>query len=67
MVKPEEMYQCQTTSCGYIYNPEKGDRKTKIPKGTDFNNLPENWKCSICGASTKSFKPLAGIGSSSED
>ncbi len=34
MAEHEEMYQCQTVTCGYIYNPDKGDRKGKIPKGT---------------------------------
>ena len=33
MANPEEMYQCQMVNCGYIYNPDKGDRKGKIPKG----------------------------------
>lgn len=27
MAKPEEMWQCQSVNCGYIYNPDKGDRK----------------------------------------
>ena len=44
------MYQCQTVNCGYIYNPDKGDRKGKIPKGTRFEDLPDDWKCPICGA-----------------
>jgi rubredoxin len=52
------MYQCQTTNCGYIYNPEKGDRKGKVPKGTKFEELPDDWKCPICGASKKAFKPI---------
>jgi rubredoxin len=63
MASPNEMYQCQTTSCGYIYDPDKGDRKGKIPKGTAFNDLPEDWKCPICGAGKHMFKPLAGPGS----
>ena len=63
MVKPEDMYQCQTVNCGYIYNPDKGDRKGKISKNTMFGDLPEGWKCPICGVSTKSFKPLVGPGS----
>ena len=66
MANPEEMYQCQTTSCGYFYNPDKGDRKGKIPKGTRFEDLPEDWKCTICGAGKKMFKPLAGPGSVAE-
>jgi len=36
MAEPEEMYQCQNTNCGYIYNPDKGDRKGKIPAGTSL-------------------------------
>jgi len=62
MAEPEEMYQCQTASCGYIYNPDKGDRKGKIPKGTLFENLSDKWKCPICGATNKSFRSLAGTG-----
>jgi rubredoxin len=60
MANPEEMWQCQTLNCGYIYNPDKGDRKGKIPKGTLFEDLPDDWKCPICGASKKMFRPLAG-------
>lgn len=63
MAEPEEMCQCQTINCGCIYNPDKGDRKGKIPKGTQFKNLPDKWKCPICGAGKKMFKPLAGPGS----
>lgn len=56
MGKPEQMWMCQTSNCGYIYNPDKGDKKGKIPKGTSFEDLPEDWKCPICGATKKSFK-----------
>ena len=41
MAEPEEIYQCQTTNCGYMYNPDKGDRKGKIAKGTAFADLPD--------------------------
>ena len=59
MAKPEEMWQCQTANCGYIYNPDKGDRKGNIPKGTKFKELPEEWKCPVCGSGKHLFKPLA--------
>lgn len=59
MAEPEEIYQCQMSNCGYLYNPDKGDRKGKIEKGTQFKALPKDWKCPVCGASPKSFKPLA--------
>lgn len=51
-----EIWQCQTSNCGYMYNPEKGDRKGKIPKGTPFGELPEDWKCPVCGATKKQFR-----------
>ncbi|SDN91256.1 Rubredoxin [Desulfonauticus submarinus] len=60
MTNPENMWQCQVSNCGYIYNPDKGDRKAKIPKGTAFEDLPEDWKCPVCGATKKSFRPLGG-------
>ena len=63
MARPEEIYQCQTVNCGYIFDPDRGDRKGKIPKGTAFADLPDDWRCPVCGATTASFKPLAGPGS----
>ncbi|TBV81490.1 MAG: rubredoxin [Desulfobulbaceae bacterium] len=56
----EEVYQCQTTNCGYVFDPDKGDRRGRIRKGTQFKNLPDDWRCTVCGATVKSFKPLAG-------
>lgn len=66
MAAAEEMYQCQTTNCGYIYNPDKGDKKGKISAGTKFADLPETWRCPLCGGTKKCFKPLAGTGSTKE-
>ena len=63
MANPEEMYQCQMTNCGCIYDPDRGDRKRKVSKGTKFEETPEDWCCPVCGATKKSFKPLAGPGS----
>jgi rubredoxin len=63
MAQPEQMYQCQTVNCGYIYDPDRGDRRAKIPKGTYFENLPDDSCCPVCGAGKKMFKPLAGPGS----
>ncbi len=58
MAEPKDMYQCQVANCGFIYNPDKKNRKSKIPKGTKFEELPEDWRCPVCGASPKSFKCL---------
>lgn len=56
--QPKDIYQCQTSNCGYIYNPDKGDRKGKINAGISFADLPPDWKCPICGGSKKAFKSL---------
>jgi rubredoxin len=66
MDKQKEMYQCQAiAACAYIYNPERGDRRGKIPKGTAFEDLPDDWRCPACGASKEKFKRMGGSGSSS--
>lgn len=59
MAKPEDMWMCQSTNCGYIYNPDKGDKKGKIPPGTPFEKLSEDWRCPVCGASKKSFRSFS--------
>jgi len=63
MAQPEEMYQCQTVNCGFIYDPDRGERKGKIKKGTAFADIPDEWRCPVCGATKAVFKPLAGPGS----
>jgi rubredoxin len=67
MAKAEEMYQCQSVNCGYIYDPDRGDKRGKISKGTSFNDLPDDWRCPVCGAGKKNFRPLAGPGSTAEE
>ena len=42
-------YICQI--CGYVYD----DAKEKVP----FAELPDDWKCPLCGASKSDFKPEA--------
>lgn len=34
--------------CGYVYDPAQGDPAHGIPAGTDFEALPEDWKCPRC-------------------
>lgn len=63
MAVPEQMYQCQVSNCGWIYDPDRGDKKGGIPPGVEFRDVPDTWKCPICGASKKTFRPLAGPGS----
>lgn len=48
-----ERYKCLV--CGHIYNPATGDPEHNIPAGTDFNDLPDDWKCPVCGTDKYSF------------
>lgn len=48
-------YVCEV--CGYIYDPADGDPDAKIPAGTSFESLPEDWVCPMCGAGKDSFSP----------
>ncbi len=49
-----EKYRC--TICGYIFDPEKGDPDNVIKPGTTFEDLPDDWRCPVCGAKTKYFE-----------
>ena len=57
MTRPEEMWQCQTVNCGYIYDPAKGDPDSGVKPGTPFEKLPADWVCPVCGASKSDFSP----------
>ena len=49
-----DKYVCQV--CGYVYDPAVGDSDNGIDAGTSFENLPDDWVCPICGASTDEFE-----------
>ena len=48
-------YVCDV--CGYIYDPAVGDPDGKVPAGTAFESIPDDWVCPLCGASKESFSP----------
>lgn len=41
--------------CGYVYDPETGEKKRKTEPGILFEDLPERWLCPSCGAKKKTF------------
>jgi rubredoxin len=49
-------YRCKI--CGYIYDPAEGDPDGNVPPGTPFENLPEDWKCPVCGAAKEEFEEI---------
>ncbi len=44
--------------CGYIYDPEHGDPDNGIQPGTEFEALPEDWVCPMCGAGKEDFEEV---------
>jgi len=60
------MRKWKCRSCGLIYDEVLGLRKGKIPAGTKFEDIPDDWRCPVCGGTKKCFRPLAGPGSTKE-
>ena len=49
-------YQCN--GCDYIYDPAVGDPDGKIPPGTAFEDLPDDWTCPVCFVEKDNFEPI---------
>ncbi|MBP1927751.1 pyruvate oxidase [Methanolinea mesophila] len=49
------MARWKCSVCGYIYSEEKGEPATKTPPHTRFSDLPDAWKCPVCGAAKSAF------------
>lgn len=50
-----DSYKCP---CGYIYDPDEGCKQNKIPPGTPFEELPDDWICPYCGYEKEYFNKL---------
>ncbi|NIP41908.1 MAG: rubredoxin [candidate division Zixibacteria bacterium] len=49
-------WMCQ--GCYYVYDPEIGEPERGIPAGTSFENLPDDYRCPVCGAPKSMFDRL---------
>ena len=49
----KKRYICEL--CGYEYNPAEGDPDGGIEPGTDFEDIPEDWVCPLCGVGKEDF------------
>lgn len=43
--------------CGYIYDPVLGDTDSWIVAGTEFVDIPDNWRCPVCDVTKSDFIP----------
>jgi len=62
---PAEMDCFECRSCGYTYEPTKGDSRSKIPAGVPFKELAQDWRCTVCGASKSQFSNVGPVGTAS--
>jgi flavin reductase (DIM6/NTAB) family NADH-FMN oxidoreductase RutF/rubredoxin len=46
-------YKCSV--CGWVYDTGIGDPDGGIFPGTPFENIPDGWKCPVCGAGKVEF------------
>ncbi len=58
MAEPKDMWRCQVANCGFVYDPDRGDKRAKIAPGVKFEELPEEWKCPVCKATRKTFQAM---------
>ena len=56
-------YECR--SCGYVYVPSKGDDRGNISAGTRFSELPDDWRCPVCGVRKTQFINIGAQGAPS--
>jgi len=49
-----DKYVCGT--CGYVYNPARGDQDAGIEPGINFGDLPDDWVCPVCGVTRDEFE-----------
>ena len=49
-----DKYVCKV--CSYVYDPEKGDPENGVEPGTNFEDIPDDWVCPICGVGKKEFE-----------
>ncbi len=62
-IAPPDQYECR--SCGYIYEPDKGDDRRRVAPDTRFEDLPDNWRCPICGSPQVQFVSIGPKGAPS--
>lgn len=52
------MAQYRCLICGYVYDEDKGEEKKDVAPGTAFEDLPEDFKCPLCGAAKSMIKKI---------
>lgn len=59
----EDRYECR--SCGYVYEPLKGDDRRAVAANTPFADLDAQWLCPVCRAPKTQFANVGPKGKAS--
>ena len=51
-----EQFECLV--CNWIYDESKGDPDGGIAPGTKFEDIPDSWRCPVCGVTKDQFKKI---------
>lgn len=51
-----EMQKFECVECKYIYNPKYGNERAGVKPGTEFEDLPDDWVCPVCGEGKDMFQ-----------
>lgn len=65
VVEPKTLDRYECRACGYVYEPSQGDSKHPVASGTPFEELPQDWRCPVCGARTSQFQNIGSVGKAS--
>lgn len=49
------MERMQCDNCGHVYDKDEGDPEHGIAPGTEWAQVPEDYKCPECGATKDKF------------
>ena len=58
MRKGRYMTKWRCTVCDCIYDPEVGDPEAGIPPGTEWEDVPEDYRCPDCLLGKDYFEPI---------
>jgi rubredoxin-NAD+ reductase len=56
---PFQRWLCE--ACGLIYDESRGDPDSGLEAGTRFEDIPEDWRCPVCGVGKADFRPLGPV------
>jgi rubredoxin len=57
-IKGGSMVKAKCKICIYVYDPKIGDKRSNIGSGTEWKDVPDNFRCPSCGAGKQSFIEL---------